>query len=76
MQVPLMLAWSMTVHRVQGMTLKDVLFNTEGSFETGQMYVGMSRATEPEGLLVDNVMDLIHLNKVCKKALAYYEKFG
>jgi ATP-dependent DNA helicase PIF1 len=76
MQVPLMLAWSMTVHKCQGMTLKDVLFNTEGSFEKGQLYTGMSRATEPNGLVVDSIMDLIHLNKVSKKALAYYEKFG
>jgi hypothetical protein len=36
----------------------------------------MSRATEPNGLVVDSIMDLIHLNKVSKKALAYYEKFG
>jgi ATP-dependent DNA helicase PIF1 len=73
MQVPLKLAWSMTVHRCQGMTLENVLFNTERSFETGQLYVGMSRATDPNGLIIDNVEDLIHLNKVCKKALDYYK---
>lgn len=75
-QYPLKLAWSLTVHKVQGMTLKDVLFNTSGSFETGQIYVGMSRVTDPEGLIVDDIEDLIHLNKVNEKALKYYKDFG
>jgi ATP-dependent DNA helicase PIF1 len=75
-QYPIKLAWSLTVHKCQGMSLKDVLFSTSGSFETGQCYTGMSRATEPEGLIVDNIEDLIHLNKVSKKALKYYETYS
>lgn len=74
-QYPLKLAWSMTVHKSQGMTLKNVLFNTDGSFECGQIYTGMSRVSEPDGLVVDDIDHLISSNKVNKKALNYYKSF-
>ena len=53
-QFPLTLAWACTVHKVQGLTLKDVVisFNLirQKSFNYGQIYVALSRATSLKGI--------------------------
>lgn len=43
-QIPLMLAWACTVHRLQGITAPNVIADLQNSFETGQVYVAVSRA--------------------------------
>lgn len=52
-QVPLALAWALTVHKAQGMTLRHVYFNISALFEHGLLYVGCSRATDPDGLVIE-----------------------
>ena len=54
-QVPLIAGWAMTVHKSQGMTLNKVEVDLEKSFEEGQMYVALSRATSLEGLKVKSL---------------------
>ena len=53
-QFPLTLAWACTVHKVQGLTLNDVVisFNLlrQRSFNYGQIYVALSRATSLKGI--------------------------
>lgn len=74
-QFPLKLAWSLTIHKAQGLTIyKSLLLTVSNSFEYGQCYTGISRITDPTNLIIDNVEDLIKNNKVNPKVIEFYEK--
>jgi hypothetical protein len=51
-QIPLRLAWAITIHKSQGLTFEKAVIDAEASFAHGQTYVALSRCTSLEGLVL------------------------
>ena len=50
-----MLAWATTIHKVQGLTLEQIVVDMKGKvFDPGQAYVAFSRVKSIEGLFIKN----------------------
>jgi ATP-dependent DNA helicase PIF1 len=70
-QIPLILAWAMTIHKSQGLTLDKISCDLSDIFSPGQAYVALSRARSLEGIFIESInFDRISANQDATK---YYE---
>jgi hypothetical protein len=60
-QLPLMLAWAVTIHKAQGKTFDRVIIDLPQSFAHGQTYVALSRATSLSGIYLRRELTPRHI---------------
>jgi len=51
-QFPLRLAWSITIHKSQGLTFERAIIDAQAAFSHGQVYVALSRCKTLEGMVL------------------------
>lgn len=73
-QVPLRLAWAITVHKSQGMTLDRISCDLSFAFSAGQVYTALSRVRDLSGLFLEGFDPRKIM--VDKRVLDFYEGRG
>ncbi len=78
-QFPLKLAYAVTIHKSQGMSIDNLVCNVDNIFASSQFYVAISRAIDPKRLKIDfNRGDLTqYLQRVIhvdSRVVEYYHK--
>ena len=71
-QLPLILAWGITIHKAQGLTLDSAIIDIGNEiFESGQMYVALSRIKNLDGLYLQNFS--VNKLKINIKVIEFYD---
>jgi len=70
-QFPLRLAWAMTIHKSQGLTLDAAYLDIRAAREPGQAYVAVSRVRTLAGLLFKDWFKGVH---VSNEAIRFYKE--
>ena len=53
-QLPLRIAWAITIHKSQGLTFEKVIIDAGAAFAFGQVYVALSRCRTLEGISLES----------------------
>ena len=69
-QFPLRLAWAMTIHKAQGLTLESAYLDIRAAREPGQAYVAVSRVRSLAGLQFKDWFKGVH---VSPEAIEFYK---
>ena len=69
LQLPLSLAWALTVHKSQGMTITRVELDISDSWDVGQAYTALSRVRDVEGLWIKSLPDKFEVDD---KVMRFY----
>lgn len=76
-QFPLLLAYALTIHRAQGMTLdKIALPDLHCAFDDGQVYVAVSRARTLSSVLIVGQYVPIRSIRVSQAAVKFWERYA
>ena len=80
-QFPLKLAYAVTIHKSQGMSIDNLVCNVDNIFAPSQFYVAISRAINPQNLRLnfnrgDLSQYLQRIVNVDQRVVAYYTQLG
>ena len=75
-QIPVRLAWAVTVHKSQGLSFEKVIADINDTFTNGQAYVALSRCTSLEGLVFKSLFNLnaIKTDPIVSSFSQYYDQ--
>ena len=73
---PVKLAWALTVHKSQGMSLSRAELMLSDAFDFGQVYVALSRVISLQGLWVRGAAITQAVVKAHPEVLAFYRQAG
>lgn len=76
-QYPIALAFAITIHKSQGMSIDDLIIESDEIFAPSQFYVALSRAVSPHRLILKQPSrNWKHLAFVHEKAISFVENLG
>ncbi|HDZ5017431.1 TPA: AAA family ATPase [Campylobacter jejuni] len=80
-QFPIKLAYAITIHKSQGMSIEKLVCDIDHIFENGQLYVALSRATNPNTLKIYSVKKInfgfyfANILKIDPSVIDFYKRY-